>query len=226
MLLWLKMHRVAILRQRAMSQLLSPAPSGESEHWAADAVAYTNISSSKSNSISSSSSSSSGPWNPVCVFLHHGSFFLVLTLFFCPAYHLLSVPTKTQPSAKYGSTFSSYSSSTVSALWSTGQLAGYSTDSCWWCWWRSAVPFISIILTRQSSECFSQFLLSSHQEAPCSSQVWFAGVEPPPGSSRNDPDTLVIQMVVVRNCFQVKVRRLQSWSLDVDCSGFYLQSMR
>ena len=79
-------------------------PSSRLQHWAADAVAY----------------STAAPWNtgfsaPRLFFVFSRSFF------FLPGLSPFSMSIKGHPSAKYGSTFSCYPDSTVSALWGREQ---------------------------------------------------------------------------------------------------------
>lgn len=78
-------------------------PSSRSQHWAADAVAY----------------STAAPWNTV--FFSAPRLFFVFSRSFLPGLSPFSISIKGHPSAKYGSTFSCYPDSTVSALWSREQ---------------------------------------------------------------------------------------------------------
>ncbi len=94
---WAELHWIAIPSQRAMSQLLSFSPPRRLQHWAADAVAC------------------SGPWNTR--FSAPRLFFLCSHALFLPSLLPFSIFIKGHPSAKYGSTFSCYPNSTVSALW-------------------------------------------------------------------------------------------------------------
>lgn len=106
---WAELHWIAIPSQRAMSQLLSFSLPGDYTiellmqlHQAQQPLKH---------SFSCSAA------------------FFVFSCSFLPSLSPFSISIKGHPSAKYGSTFSCYPNSIVSAPESTD-------GCCWWRWWR------------------------------------------------------------------------------------------